>query len=880
MRQNVTLLICTILLTLILQAGLAAPAQAGLAAAAPSGQISARSLHALAARPDGTVWAWGDNTYGALGTGDTTPQRYPVRVSGISGVTAVAAGYFHSVALHADGTVWTWGTNGSGVLGDGTTANRFTPARVPGLPPVVAVAAGSYHTLALDADGSVWAWGGNAVGQLGLGTSDYSSHPSPARVPGLANVVAIAAWNNRSFALQADGTLWAWGSNASGALGDGTTTHRSAPVRVQGLTDVISVAAGENHTVGVRRDGTVWAWGAGAQGQLGNGGRADSLTPVQVGGVTGAVAAAAGYSHTLVLAADGRVWAWGSNSQGELGNGTTVESLTPVVVPGLSGIQGIAASSASYALDATGRIWAWGANGGRQVGDGTSATRTTPVPVIDPALGIVAGKAIGANGLALAGVTVSALGRDGAAVHGATTGTDGTFVIGNLPPGSYYAFARSPAAADVAGAPVDVAAGQPASLTLQLFPANRVESAVVDLLTSAPIAGASVQLFDSRGFLLRSATSGTDGRFTLDLIPTGTYSVTARAPGYLPQTNSLQITSTSGSTYGPSTFTLKRAATVTGQVFDEANQAVGGALVQAFDEHEVPVATSPTDEQGRFSFDLPGGTYYFLAEAGSGYLPRAAGPFTLSGGQNLSVGLQVVRGGTLTVAVADGAGLPLPGATVEVILNGIVIRTGTTGPDGTYTFRNTVRVSQGLPVGTYTVRAGAPERQSAVQTVAIAAGENSEVRLSLPYVTRGRAVAQHRPQLYGTVVELAGAATYTALTDAYGFFELPGVADGLYTLTARRRSHLTATLTVRVEGGRVADPPGGIDLLLPAGDFNGDEVIDKRDLELLLPVYGLGDPASAPEILDKDLSGDRQIGLSDLALVARNIGLTAGPANR
>ena len=34
----------------------------------------------------------------------------PVRVVGVSGVMALAAGWEHTVALRADGAVWTWGT--------------------------------------------------------------------------------------------------------------------------------------------------------------------------------------------------------------------------------------------------------------------------------------------------------------------------------------------------------------------------------------------------------------------------------------------------------------------------------------------------------------------------------------------------------------------------------------------------------------------------------------------------------------------------------------------------------------------------------------------------------------------------------------------------
>ena len=87
----------------------------------------------MALKSDGTVWAWGDNGYGQLGDGTTTDRTTPVQVSGLSGVTAIAAGCYHTVALKSDGTVWAWGYNGYGQLGDGTTTQRTTPVQVSGL---------------------------------------------------------------------------------------------------------------------------------------------------------------------------------------------------------------------------------------------------------------------------------------------------------------------------------------------------------------------------------------------------------------------------------------------------------------------------------------------------------------------------------------------------------------------------------------------------------------------------------------------------------------------------------------------------------------------------------------------------------------------------
>ena len=101
--------------------------------------LAGGSDHSLALKSDGTVWAWGgDNDYG-VGKGCRTgrggggcPAPAPVQVRGLSGVIALAAGDSHSLALKSDGTVWAWGSNSYGQLGDGSTTDRWTPVQTLG----------------------------------------------------------------------------------------------------------------------------------------------------------------------------------------------------------------------------------------------------------------------------------------------------------------------------------------------------------------------------------------------------------------------------------------------------------------------------------------------------------------------------------------------------------------------------------------------------------------------------------------------------------------------------------------------------------------------------------------------------------------------------
>ena len=95
--------------------------------------VSGGDDYAIALRGTGEVLAWGTNTYGQLGTGNTAPQYTPVSVVGLTDpITQISAGAQHVLAMAADGRVWAWGLNTSGRLGDGTTVNQLQPVLIAG----------------------------------------------------------------------------------------------------------------------------------------------------------------------------------------------------------------------------------------------------------------------------------------------------------------------------------------------------------------------------------------------------------------------------------------------------------------------------------------------------------------------------------------------------------------------------------------------------------------------------------------------------------------------------------------------------------------------------------------------------------------------------
>jgi cytochrome c peroxidase len=190
------------------------------------------------------VWAWGSNTSGQLGIGNTTNQLTPVQVTGLTGVRTVAGGNLFSLALKSDGSVWAWGDNHIDELGIGNTTNQLTPVQVSGLTGVTAISAqgNGNHGLALKSDGSLWGWGSNVFGQLGDGNNNPGA--TPIQITGLAApVVGMSAGGSHSLALEAlsstptptatvtnTGTATATPTNTATATSTNTATASSTTV--------------------------------------------------------------------------------------------------------------------------------------------------------------------------------------------------------------------------------------------------------------------------------------------------------------------------------------------------------------------------------------------------------------------------------------------------------------------------------------------------------------------------------------------------------------------------------------------------------------------------------------------------------------------------
>jgi alpha-tubulin suppressor-like RCC1 family protein len=144
-------------------------------------RLSTGANHACAFTAEGQAWCWGSNVFGQLGTSDTKARNRPTEAdsSELGKVSWISAGGQHTCAIASpDSTLWCWGDNRFGQLGTGDTKPRFAPAQVLALGDQVSdVYSGGSHTCAKKADGSVWCWGNNQYRQVGADVGAQTTEP-------------------------------------------------------------------------------------------------------------------------------------------------------------------------------------------------------------------------------------------------------------------------------------------------------------------------------------------------------------------------------------------------------------------------------------------------------------------------------------------------------------------------------------------------------------------------------------------------------------------------------------------------------------------------------------------------------------------------------
>ncbi|MBJ7357114.1 RCC1 domain-containing protein [Nocardioides sp.] len=300
---------------------------------------------------DGSVRCWGDNTNGAMVTGNTehlgdSPGESTTRIPLPGPARSISAGQYHACAVLESGELRCWGSSGSGQLGQG---NEEDIGDGPGEVPVVvdlgagrtavAVAAGQSFTCALLDNGDVRCFGDNDDGQLAQGhDSDWGDGlgERTVRVPLSRPAVAIAAADESACAILDTGETRCWGSGSRGQLMQGNFDDvgddaGESTVAVAAGRRMLAISGGSDHYCAIYDDRTLHCWGESEHGQLGLGRTTafgDEAGETNVGAVDlppgrTAMSVTTGSSHSCVVLDTAELRCFGYNSSGQLGQGNT-----------------------------------------------------------------------------------------------------------------------------------------------------------------------------------------------------------------------------------------------------------------------------------------------------------------------------------------------------------------------------------------------------------------------------------------------------------------------------------------------------------------------------------------------------------------------------
>ncbi|HYH99394.1 carboxypeptidase-like regulatory domain-containing protein [Hyalangium sp.] len=318
-------------------------------------------------------------------------------------------------------------------------------------------------------------------------------------------------------------------------------------------------------------------------------------------------------------------------------------------------------------------------------------------------------------------------------VPGGTTGADGRWSQA-VAPGSYYVTARVQGLAPGYATVVQPPGPARTRVWLPLLKTSGIRRGLtLERGTGAPVSLAEILLTppastsgpagypDAPEEELLVAISSETGAFQFSNLAPGTYRVEARAPGYASAVLPEAWISTE-----PLFLELARSGQVEGVVLrGEGQPAVSAELFATSLRHS---ATVLTDSEGRFSVDLPSGTYAVSSKAGeeAGALERV----TVEEGKRVEgLRLQLGVGARISGKVVRKDGSPVLGARVDAWRQptqgavGAVRSRAFAGTDGSGAFS-----LSSLAAGTYVLKVSLPgggQLQPAPLT--LAAGEHTSV---------------------------------------------------------------------------------------------------------------------------------------------------------
>ncbi|MGM7701591.1 carboxypeptidase regulatory-like domain-containing protein [Pseudalkalibacillus sp. Hm43] len=315
-----------------------------------------------------------------------------------------------------------------------------------------------------------------------------------------------------------------------------------------------------------------------------------------------------------------------------------------------------------------------------------------------------------------------------------------------------------------------------------------------------PLQNTLLRIANQGGTVIAEIQTDVSGRFTYEGLMPGEYSIAALNTDYRSQIVSFLAEPGSPSLVD---FNLQAfPSQFTGTVIDaETELPIIGALVEAYDLLDRPVAAALTNINGVYTLPaLNDGTYTLRASA-QGYSSMSRFSSLLVNDSKIENFILSVNPASVSGSVTSIEGQPLNNATVTVAdQNGIVVGNTSTNENGTYFIGN-------LPAGVLTVTADADGYLTVSIELAFERGENKDgINFALSPGADGEIKGQvtnsrTREPLPGVLIQLNnenGAGVEEVTSNSEGVYAFSGIPAGTYRVRASRDGYLSYNTTVQL----------------------------------------------------------------------------------
>jgi hypothetical protein len=428
-------------------------------------------------------------------------------------------------------------------------------------------------------------------------------------------------------------------------------------------------------------------------------------------------------------------------------------------------------------------------------GDGNTFT----VPVALQNSGSVTGQVVQAGGTLPAPpslITISVGGSN----QSTTSDTQGNFSFAQVPAGAGTITARELSGIDQGSAPVNVPAAGTTNVVVTFNGTGSIIGLALDS-SGNPTAGTIVVNSAGSIFYTYTTTAGTDGTFTLPVVPAGPFTamLSANIDGFA----LFGITSGTVQPNGTASITIQvqPSGSISGRIFhSDGVTPDAGAQVSVAGSGQAGTGTVTADASGHYTLvGVPIGVFTLnVTDPATSDRGTATGQIT-SNGQNLSINISLNGVGSVTVQVDYAAGGVVPNASLTLAGQSVFggSYTGMTQANGTYTFPNVL-------AGGFTVIATDPVTSfSGESSGNVTPGGSANVTVQLQPVLTAEGVVYAvdgvTPVAGSTVVlsgfNTSGQFSVQTTSGSNGSFQFTNLSQGSYTLSSYDNSGLLRART-------------------------------------------------------------------------------------